>query len=321
MSEKIQGCKRAAITVEQFIAIVILVISLVVILLFWTLANPSGQVDKEACHSSVVLRASSTIGKFDDFKDAIPLQCSTEKICFKSGFFSNGCKDLGTTDIENIKIDSTQEIKDAITEKMYDWHSTLGEGKINFMPGKIKTKNYCIINAIISSDNKTKDIVNAQGITYGDIYRNLETKRTPKGTTYFQEMYGSTSYESWLANNPRLAKISKDKIDFNNQQVMVTMITEKGLYGTYLAGTGAGVAVGVAAIAAFSIVTGGTAVIGSTAILAILAASGSTAGIVIYSSKPNPSGDDSFNYAPPQIMAWDADSLRALDCDSFENSG
>jgi len=218
-----QKNKRGEMTSKQLITVIILIVSFGIILFFWSMFNWQGDINRETCHTSVVLRASATF-KGWEFMNNIPLKCQTDRICFKNSLFSNGCDIYGES-VRNVNAGNKDELLDFITEDIYNWHKTLGEGKINFFETTwfIHDK-HCLIDSVYSFDDNTqKAVAKEGGITFGEIYRKLDSKKNSDGVSYFKEMYG-TDLDSYLGNlksdNPQLIVLNQ-KINLSNNYALI----------------------------------------------------------------------------------------------------
>jgi len=144
------------------VVVIILVLGAGIIFVFYSSINWTGTVDKEACHSSAVLRASSPeILKMDLIK--FPLNCQTEKICISKSFlaktpvrkfFGNCEKFVGEKNIRKETVSSMEDVNKIIADAMYDcwWQLYLEENPI-FDPSITEKKVYCGICARIAFDS------------------------------------------------------------------------------------------------------------------------------------------------------------------------
>lgn len=101
---------KRGIEAEVLIGIIVIIISFVIIVLFFTFFQHKEFLDKEACRDSVVLRSLPIIGQGQSFA---PLNCKTQQIV-----------------IENKKYKTDEEIKARIANEMYDCWWMMGEGKL-----------------------------------------------------------------------------------------------------------------------------------------------------------------------------------------------
>jgi len=312
MRKLIRLNKKGEMTSKQLITVIILIVSFGVILFFWSMFNWQGDINRETCQTSVVLRASATFKDFQ-FRENIPLKCQTDRICFKNGLFSKGC-DIQGENVRNVGVGSKDELLDFISEDIYSWYKTLGEGKVNFMERGLTTQKYCFINSIYSLDENTKKQIESEGgITYRKLFEYLETKQTDRGTNYFQEIYKIKTtgdyfneFESFKKTNSNVKFNLDDKINFSDNDALITQ--------TISIGTGKSVTIGlIAVIAAVAApFTGASSLVAGGVAIAALG-SGS---YVAYWYLPDP------NYPifiPPQIVKYDAKTLSDLGCTSFES--
>lgn len=317
---------KKSMTAATIITLTVLILSFAIILFFWYQINWQGNVDRETCHASVVLRASATLGKFDAAKASIPLKCKTEEWCLTSGFFGSDCSNLGK-DYNKERVTSKEEVLDFMAEEMYSWHKILGEGKINYMERKTLNENYCILGTILSIDQKARDSLEGESITFFEIYENLERKKTPEGTSYLQEMYGVKGVDDLFRGYPDdFSQKLTTSMDLNKNYILLTQLSNEGYFNTHLisyAAAGVVALVGGLAVVA-AIPSGGSSlavaavIIGGT--LKVATATAITYGVTFYGASPDPS--EKFTYSPPQWILFDSDHpeiLESFKCDEINS--
>jgi len=297
---------KKALAMRTFIIVAVLVLSFVLILFAFTSFNFTENINREACHTSVILRASAAIGKVAEFKEAIPLQCKTEEVCLTSGFLSKGCDSLGK-DYDKIKVEDEDDVLDIISDYLYDWHVVLGEGKVNFMEKEIRQEKSCFLTTVISLDPDLKKSIGE--ISYYDLYKTMELKKTLDGNSYLSEVYNVNSAEDLYYLDPETedyVPLLNLKINLSEDQVIVSKVITKGYLDKIIGGTVMGIGTGtLVAIAPF---TGGASV-------AILAGIG-TAGGSTYALFPQP--HESYLYISPMLYPYDSNDIQKLGCDSIE---
>ena len=115
--------------------------------------------DREACHLSVLARASLPVGK-----DAAPLQCSPEKICITGDLFGECDQFAGETGVRRVRVDGSDVARDSeviereIANAMLDCWNMMGEGKVDIVskPGLFeKAGNTCVVCTRVAIDAST----------------------------------------------------------------------------------------------------------------------------------------------------------------------
>lgn len=325
--------KRAEMTSKKLVGLVIIILSVVVLLIFISLYFWKGRITKETCHNSIVLRSSANYNMVEASKTIIPLKCETEKICFT---MSKGiCEEFKTKegkmekDVRKIKLSKNKEeakekIKEVLTDEMYDWHGVLGEGILDFMPHKFRGKNYCLITTRFAFDDKAKETIGI--ISYGDIYQLLGERKTPQKKSYLEFIHpGWTNWEAsenlfrqMKEDNPRNERLQNLKFkDWGinlkewGEYVIIAQMTPKGTWAKWVTGGAAlvGVVVGTALVATGFGAPVGVGLIVTSAKVGVVAG-----GIAVWRSHPS----GKYNYAPPLIQPYDKDTLRSMNCNSFE---
>jgi hypothetical protein len=328
--------KRGQITAKQFIALIILVLGIVLILILWASLNWKPTITKEICHESVVYRGSVNVGPFQTSK-IVPLKCKTEKICLTD---DDDCKQYGelnkdnpVTKVELSEGNEREEILDVLSDAMFDCHSILGEGKVLYMPYPTFDEKYCVICSRIAFDEKTIERLKNEefkDISYGEVYKNLQSKKTNQGKTYLEFIH--PGWEDWnkvkevfselktQENSPeQIKKLNFDdwtiKTDFENGYAIVASISPDSIWASY-GGTAA--AFLIAGFGTAISLTGVGAPIGVSMIAISSTFVGTTAGGITL-AYTHPGGED-FVSIPPSIQPFSEESLNSLGCTSFENA-
>lgn len=144
--------KKGDVISAPIVGIILLVIGFVIILIVYSQLGWKGQVDREVCHDSVILRASAP----DLAKGYIPLRCKTEKICFggECSVYS------GADGVDNVKVSDKYQIEKYISEEIVDCWAMMGEGKVSLFSDYLVERGFgessssCVICSRISF-NKT----------------------------------------------------------------------------------------------------------------------------------------------------------------------
>jgi hypothetical protein len=165
--------RKADITANQIITIVILIVSFAVILMFFFMLNIKGNVDAESCKNSIALKAIPVFGR------AISLRCQTQDICLSMGGNCEGMK----TGTQTIKVKSGDYI--ALYGKLAELHRDcfwmMGEGQVDI------GSRICAVCNVISFDETIKQ----KGIfSQEDYMKYLEEHSVPgKDISYLYYFY------------------------------------------------------------------------------------------------------------------------------------
>ena len=151
-------------------------------------------------------------------------------------------------------------------------------------------------------------------ITYYDLYLKLTQLKNSAGKTYFEEM---------LLADPDTNSFNEMKsgtIDLSNGYAVITMISENGKWKTYLEAAGLGTATGVATNIVLWTVFAPAGSIGLTlkGVLFVVKAGLIGAGTSGYLLSSDPNSKITYQYNPPMLYPFDDESLKKLECDSFE---
>ncbi len=280
--------KKADLTANQIITIVILIVSFAIILLFFFMLNLGGNIDKESCRNSVVLRGSLPAGAA-----AIQLQCKTQEVCiYKSG----NCENMGG-DALKIKATNSDEIAEALADLMYDCNWQMGGGKIDYLPGNFgKDRNYCSICNMIYFDDAIKNDASLNKLTVQQLYRTLQIKKSGESSnSMLFDIYGVNSMDSALS---AAGVTSNNYFDLSKKEgyVLLTSLTKEGLFKM-----GNLIAIGVGLFA--GALTGGNPIVGG-AVTAI--------GFAI-------AGPEGTTYVPPMLTLNVKSNLEKWECEEFTN--
>lgn len=198
--------KRGGLTQSQIIGLFLLLIGLAAVFSLIFLLDLGGGIDKKVCHQSIITRSTFNYGPIEAAKETFPLKCNTEKVCVGYSKDSDCSKMVDTpgNEVRNLKVskkdsETREEIIETLVDSLYDCHSMLGEGNLNFMPRSNTKKNYCFICSRISFDKEDKESI--EGVTYEDIYGRLKTKKTPSGETYLEYLYPPAGKEGTIVDD------------------------------------------------------------------------------------------------------------------------
>jgi len=296
--------KKADTSSKTIIAWVILIITFAIIFIFLTVFPWGNEITRDSCHTTIVLRASATLGKLSGLQEDIPLKCQTQRVCLKNGLFGN-CPIFGKTSYTKISASTKEEVVDSIAETMYADFSMTGKGLLNFMPKKLGSKTYCLITSKIAVDPKTK-----VEVTNFDIYQRLAQRKNEEGVSNLQEFYNLNTPN--LIQEIQVSIAAKDerfkdnvnfletKVDLSKVQDVVVVITPDGWWKS---------------------ITGGVLVAGAIALtplswgssLVLIGVAAPTTTYLLGPSQSNPS-----EYHPPILIEDSPEQLNKLGCSSIE---
>lgn len=301
--------RRGELTSSQLITIIILIVSFAVILIFFWMFNFKGEISKESCRNSVVLRGTALT------KQAVSLQCSTQDVCLS---MTNSC--VGAKkDTTVLKVVDKPALMNELSNLMYDCWWQMGNGKIDYRSSGIgNEESYCAVCNTVKIDDSIKNNKDLNGISLAELFSYMQTKSVPNSNqSYLQYLYGMNNLDEVNSNLKAISTrygtqidITSQKIDLNSGDLaLVTALTKDG-WGMPLAGGAAGGVAGGAlgyfvTASAFggpiSWVVGGAAVAGAA-----------TVGTIAYASS-----DNGLKYLPPTYYSYNGESFRALNCKEF----
>ncbi len=287
--------KKAELSTQQIVLLIILIASFLIILFFLIKLNLDNETDIQACHQSVVLRGNKAIPA-----NGIPLNCQTKYLCITEDGTCEGV----TKPVLN-KVKTKEEIFDILAREMADCWWMFGEGQVNYVGKDMKEKLYCSICTQFVLDDSIASIqgVNNGKINEKDFYEYLEnTKRPQSEETYLQYLTGAKNI------NNLQASINQAGGSFKEYTVTVPYYIMMGIYSKVGAAGWIATGVGVAgAIVAMPFVPVASVSIASALILGF----GGTGGYFIGTTVAGESGMD---YLTPVIIPANSREFDIFNC-------
>lgn len=308
--------KRAALSIKFIIILAILLLGFAVILFIFSQYNWKGEIDKKACHQSVIYKASAPEIKDKKILE-LPLNCKTEKFCITANwFFKGNCDDdfLGeeykTKRISKNEENWDDEINQIIADELYDCWWMMGQGQVQIYSrdwSKNDEKRVCNICSRIAFDKELQEELKlVRGTT-----KYLTTHKIPDSDiTYWQFLTNS--------NSNYIYDYSEDRdIVTTSQKALVFAELSHGALDDWLLRGGGIVGFGAAGAAIGSIVpVVGTAIGGGVGFIA-----GAILGYGV--------GDEASNQIDKltgdaeilggfYLVDYNFDELDSLECSSFK---
>jgi hypothetical protein len=323
--------KRGDLVSKQLVTVIILVVSLVVLLLLFMLYNWNPIIDKEACHTSIVLRSSFNLGPIKS-SDIVPLKCRTEKICMSMEGgdcgFGEPSRDNPVTRIRLSKDPqkANEKVKEIISDALFDCHSMVGKGQLHFMPNRFYEKNYCLVCARLALDNAAKEQI--EDISYVELHGYMKERKILSGSDYLKETYDVDKIEDMIqilevvrqvinrGTNQQVAAIKDLNIDMQKENAIIVQMMTSKTWDTWVAGIGSGLVGGVLTVGGIiaAPISLGTSLSISAVGVAVIAG-GVTGAILQVKNFP-----DGSKYFYPAIYPYDLKHLEAIECSSFETA-
>lgn len=217
MKKKIAKNKKGDINSKYLVGIILLVVAFAVVLLFYYAFDWTGQVDKQSCHNSVVIKG--TIPTIANQKVVpVPLKCETEKLCITTNVLLNGnCdKDYMGEKYQTVRVSSSDyenEIKKIFADKMYECWWMMGQGKLQLYSRGWTSGAACNLCTRIAFDSNLKEQLTKKNINGLTNY--LTSNNVPDGgKTYWQ--YLTNSESNYVYGNSQ----GNDNLN-GNQQVII----------------------------------------------------------------------------------------------------
>lgn len=222
--------RKGELTSTQIIMIVLAIAGFVIVLGIFYLFDFGSYGEKDSCRLSVLTRA-TVGGVAKTAQSAVPLKCTTEKICLTDRIFGKCEQFAGEKNVKIIKLkgsekDKRTKIEEVSANAMYDCWSMMGEGKLDLfynaaeLIGLSKTDSTCVICSRIAIDEDVKldlDKIN--------INEYMRTHNVPgKDETYLELFSGQKGVRSYAKVNEKTLseKDLKDNIKPVNLKVSST---------------------------------------------------------------------------------------------------
>ncbi len=314
-----KGTKKAELTTQQIVTLIILIISFVVILFLLFRLDLGKETSAQLCRNSVLQRGGASLAK-----DAIPLQCEREYVCITS---DGTCEQMVKP--EKVRVKTKEELFGVLADKMARCWWMFGEGKVDYVGKTFVRKNFCSICSQIAFDDSVKETLGISEVNKDELYEYLREKNYSESESYLEYLFGTNDLEalksriinsnSSLEGTPSFGTFSLDK------QVFVVMGIVSEPHEVWKWGAaGAGAAVGLKGI---FVALASVGVIGSNPIGwvagAVLVGVSSAGGVVAQSINPEilaitVQGKGVKNqFMAPTIVEVDSEKFAALNCEDI----
>lgn len=294
--------KKAELTTQQIVSLIILVASFAVILFFIIKINFIDTADKEICRNSVIMRDKSGI--------EAPLKCKINYLCLTS----NGkCDKMTNPNIEEVK--NKGEVYNILANQIVDCWWMFGEGKINYAGKEIITGKHCAICSQILFDESLNENIFQEGkIDKNEFYNYFATEKMKNNEkTYFEYFYGTKNKEEIYDGDFGYMEIGKF-------YWIITGVNSEIDFSKW--GTGAGIAAG-AVLAYFSPVAigvgAGYAIVKTVGIIKTAGTIGTVGGIGGYFLGSIVEGESGKNFLFPTIIESNPEMFNVLNCSEMRS--
>lgn len=295
--------KNGEISTEVIVGFIILITSVMIIFVFWNRLEISKVADETLCYNSVVERSAMT----DLLKNKVPLNCKTGYYCISK----DGTCEIMSSSTNIIKVETSDDVYNAIAEKMASCWSEFGEGKYDYI-GKETSKNFYCSNCYqIGFDDSLSAFFNDE-IDKRELYRFMsKTNVSETDTTYLDYLIGVNAETIEQGLNSASSDFGSIKI---GKQYIIVM----GIYSnidewkTTAIGTVEGV--GLFALLALTFGTGGAA---APILILAGAASGVAGGASGYLVGAINHGDSGQQFLTPTLIEANSEDYSKLNCASI----
>ena len=208
--------RKAELTTQQLVTLIILIASFVVILiLIWKL-NLGEETDKEICRNSIILASKSA-------KLSGPIDCKTNYLCISGG---SDCEGFVSKSKEEVNLDGKEdreEVMKIIADEMADCWWQFGEGKVNYGVSGGTSVKYALCSKIQFDKNVQTKI---SDIPYSEFYDYLEKTKKDESISYLEYIYEVNDVSSLKVQEEFKVEIDSDKIETNKEYSLFTGIDD-----------------------------------------------------------------------------------------------
>ena len=213
---KMKNKKRGELTTTMLVTIILLIVGFGLILFVYTQLGWTGEVDREVCHQSVIMRG--TLPGSYGLKEYAPLKCSTEKNCI--GENCEKLKDVPKKEVNKIKINDVGDIERFVSQDIIDCWTMMGEGKISIFSNYM-AENYglgqvyptCVICSRIAFDDNLE--LDSGKIGDANILKYMLTHKMPEQDISYYEFLAKEKGEFSIKDDGTLLKNGVNIEEYN----------------------------------------------------------------------------------------------------------
>lgn len=306
--------KRAELSTQQIVLIIILIASFIVILFFLFRLGVGEKSEEQLCHNSVLQKASA-------FSEA-PLQCYRDYVCITE---NGDCGELIKP--EKIKVKTLDEVYETLANEMTGCWWMFGEGKVDYIGSDLTKNNYCSICSQIYFDDslETLEEVEDKKISKDKLYDYLSEKEYSKNKTYAEYLFGTSDIQKLKADILQYENNTEDIGSFGNIEIGEQYFNVMGITSSvgWLEWSGVGAGAGAVVIGSVWVLSGppgwivGSLILGGGAILGGTAGPGAgelikpEIGAIIIEGK---SGNQ---FMIPTLQKAESEKFTALNCEEI----
>lgn len=214
--------KRAEISMEMIVILLVLIASFAILLLFLFRLNLSDINQEQLCHDSVIkqgtMQGSTALKAFATGN----LECKTKYICLSSG---SDCQMTNPDKTINLKLsgDSVVDknlIFGSVAEEMANCWWMFGEGKVDYSgEGFVGGGIYCGICSVVAFDSKIQEEFNSNPISYLEFKKYLaENKMKDSEEMYLNYLYKTEDIYNQIT-------LYSGEINFTKDYMIITAIS------------------------------------------------------------------------------------------------
>ncbi|PIN93646.1 hypothetical protein COU61_00750 [Candidatus Pacearchaeota archaeon CG10_big_fil_rev_8_21_14_0_10_35_13] len=306
--------KRGEMSMSYTISIILLILAFAVIMMVYYRVDFKGDINREACHQSILERGTFNLGIFEVGKE-IPLRCQTEYACLSTN--GGECPEINNflkgkkRDVEKVSITkdkAKEQILDYLSEEIFSCHSMLGEGKVDFMAHTTGSEHSCFECKRIELSKETRETIGE--ITNEELYNYLERKKTNTGETYLHYIYGISLAQAYdLVRKTKESGIGTTimRKEYEGSYEIIAQIISKSTTSSWVQ---AGAAVAGVLLLAVPVAGWGVLAIGGAA---------GVGGMVLVNENPSfKYGDESYTYIEPTVLPYNSNALNGFGCQKYE---
>ena len=206
--------KKGELTSAQIIGLVLAIAAFLIVFSLFLVLKSSDYTEKDVCHLSVLTRATAP----SSAQAAVPLKCTTQKICLNDG--KGQCDEAFAGEkAEQISLPSDQDqaarkIEEVTAAAMYDCWQMMGEGKLDIFHNAYTQFNInperttCVVCSRVAVDKQ----VNPTILEKVNVNEYLRKNQVPGSSLTYLQAFTDRSIQSY-------ASVQEDALLKTNDEV------------------------------------------------------------------------------------------------------
>lgn len=209
----IKNRKKAELTTQQIVIMIILITSFSIILIFLFTLDLGKTTDEQICHNSVIMASKNKLS--DELNCKIRYTCISSKKGDCNNFNYN--KKIEIEFNKNNIEETKKELSKVIASEMATCWWMFGEGKVDYAQD-YKGMRCGICNEIVFGEKLQEEIK----LSYKDFLIQLGREKKDNEQTYLQYLYGTKNINNIFNENPYIKENYNKQINLTKKYLILT---------------------------------------------------------------------------------------------------